>query len=315
MPSGTEVHIGVYDFHERQHAQLLQRRNDLVALLMYLTERRIFFSINHVFSSVTGRRESEDFAWFQEYFPAIETRNSHMLEATNGYAASLAAQWDKIAIGGSDAHALASVGTAYTEVPGARDKEEFFAGLQSGKGVVAGESGCFAKLTRDVFLIGVRNDAREVLDRSDRAAGSARPGHYLSELSRRAFVQPSLGGGGSAPARIHASVPAGSPCRSARWRSGYDRSQSSLEPDSIERSPPDAPRAPLARPAVVPHSHDCGHTGRRRMALVRTRPDSGALRWRASLRRHRGGRFQRRGGDLFVPRPQAHQPAQKTLRN
>ena len=81
MPSGTEVHIGVYDFHERQHAQLLQRRNDLVALLMYLTERRLFFSINHVFSSADGPRDREDFAWFQEYFPAIETRNSHMLES------------------------------------------------------------------------------------------------------------------------------------------------------------------------------------------------------------------------------------------
>ncbi len=83
MPSGTEVHIGVYDFHERQHVQLQQRRNDLVSLLMYLSERRIFFSINHVFSSLTGRRDREDFAWFQEYFPAVETRNSHMLEETN----------------------------------------------------------------------------------------------------------------------------------------------------------------------------------------------------------------------------------------
>jgi predicted metal-dependent phosphoesterase TrpH len=153
MPSGTEVHIGVYDFHERQHAQLLQRRNDLVALLMYLTERRLFFSINHVFSSVTGRRELEDFAWFQEYFPAIETKNSHMLEGTNGYAARLAKQWHKIGIGGSDAHALPSVGTACTEVPGARDKEEFFAGLKQGMGHVRGESGGFAKLTRDVFQI------------------------------------------------------------------------------------------------------------------------------------------------------------------
>ena len=60
MPSGTEAHIGVYDLSERQHTQLLRRRNDLVALLMYLTERRLFFSINHVFSSVTGRREIED---------------------------------------------------------------------------------------------------------------------------------------------------------------------------------------------------------------------------------------------------------------
>ena len=40
MPSGTEVHIGVYDVSEKQHGQLLQRRSDLVSLLMYLTEKR-----------------------------------------------------------------------------------------------------------------------------------------------------------------------------------------------------------------------------------------------------------------------------------
>ena len=50
MPSGNEVHIGVYDITERQHIQLQQRRNDLVSLLMYLTERRLFFSVNHMFS-------------------------------------------------------------------------------------------------------------------------------------------------------------------------------------------------------------------------------------------------------------------------
>jgi predicted metal-dependent phosphoesterase TrpH len=153
MPSGTEVHVGVYDFHERQHAQLQRRRNDLVSLVMYLTERRLFFSINHVFSSVTGRRDPDDFLWFRRYFPAIETRNSHMLEQANGHAAALATRWQKIAIGGSDAHALPSVGTAYTEVCGARDKEDFFAGLRNGMGRVAGESGHFTKLTRDVFLI------------------------------------------------------------------------------------------------------------------------------------------------------------------
>ncbi len=153
MPSGTEVHIGVYDFHERQHVQLQQRRNDLVSLLMYLTERRLFFSINHVFSSLTGPREREDFAWFEAYFPAIEARNGHMLEAANNHAARLARQWDKIALGGSDAHAIASVGTTYTEVPGARDKNEFFDGLRAGAGRVAGESGSFTKLTRDVFSI------------------------------------------------------------------------------------------------------------------------------------------------------------------
>jgi hypothetical protein len=39
MPSGTEVHIGVYDVSEKQHVQLLQRRSDLVALLMYRSWR------------------------------------------------------------------------------------------------------------------------------------------------------------------------------------------------------------------------------------------------------------------------------------
>lgn len=153
MPSGTEVHIGIYDFHERQHEQLQQRRDDLVALLMYLTERRIFFSVNHVFSALTGPREREDFEWFCEYFPAFETRNSHMSRQSNAHAASLAKQWRKIAVGGSDAHAMPSVGTAYTEVPGARDKDEFFAGLRGGIGRVHGESGGFCKLTRDVLII------------------------------------------------------------------------------------------------------------------------------------------------------------------
>jgi predicted metal-dependent phosphoesterase TrpH len=153
MPTGTQIHVGVYDISERQHAQLQQRRNDLVALLMYLTERRLFFSINHVFSSLTGVRQREDFAWFQEYFPAVETRNGHMLERSNEHAQSLAKQWGKIAIGGSDAHALPSAGTTYTEVPGASDKEEFFAGLRSGVGRVGGESGCFTKLTRDCLVI------------------------------------------------------------------------------------------------------------------------------------------------------------------
>lgn len=81
-----------------------------------------------------------------------------MLEETNERAAILAKQWDKIGIGGSDSHALPSVGTAYTEVPGARDKDEFFAGLREGAGVVHGESGSFTKLTRDVLII-----AREMM--------------------------------------------------------------------------------------------------------------------------------------------------------
>ena len=153
MPSGTQVHVGVYDITERQHIELQRRRNDLLSLLAYLSERRILYSVNHVFSALTGQRTREDFDWFRDYFPAMETQNGHMLAQQNEAAAALAARWGKIALGGSDAHALPSVGTAFTEVPGARDKIEFFDGLRAGYGRVHGESGDVRKLTRDVILI------------------------------------------------------------------------------------------------------------------------------------------------------------------
>lgn len=160
MPSGTVAHVGVYDITERQHIELQRRRTDLPALLAYMSERRLFYSINHIFSSLTGARDRADFRWFREYFPAVESLNGHMLEEQNACAARLADIWCKAQIGGSDSHALPSVGSAYTEVAGARNKEEFFAGLRAGRGVARGEAGSFAKLTRDVFVI-IRELLRE----------------------------------------------------------------------------------------------------------------------------------------------------------
>lgn len=83
MPSGTTVHIGVYDLTERQHVEIQRRRDDLLCLLAYLTERRLLFSVNHIFSSLTGRRDREDFSLFESYFPAVETRSGHMLPFHN----------------------------------------------------------------------------------------------------------------------------------------------------------------------------------------------------------------------------------------
>jgi len=45
------------------------------------------------------------------------------------------------------------VGLTYTEVPGARTADEFFAGLRAGWGRVAGEHGSYGSLTADVFSI------------------------------------------------------------------------------------------------------------------------------------------------------------------
>lgn len=153
MPSGTQVHVGVYDMTERHHCEISRRRDDLIRLLAYLSEQRLFFTVNHVFSSVTGRREADDFEWFAEYFLGVEARNGQMLPGANRHASVFARRKRKVQVAGSDAHALVSVGTTYTEVPGARDKDEFFAGLRAGYGRLGGASGSYWKLTRDILLL------------------------------------------------------------------------------------------------------------------------------------------------------------------
>jgi predicted metal-dependent phosphoesterase TrpH len=153
MPSGTLVHIGVYDITDRQHIEIQRRRDDLLCLLAYLTERRLLFGVNHVFSSLTGRRDIEDFAFFRGYFPAVETRSGHMLPFHNREAERFARRLGKAGVGGSDSHAILSVGSTYTEVPGARDKTEFLQGIRAGKAITWGENGSYLKLTRDVLWI------------------------------------------------------------------------------------------------------------------------------------------------------------------
>jgi predicted metal-dependent phosphoesterase TrpH len=153
MPSGTEMHLGVYNMAERDHAEIQRRRADFVSLLMYLTERKLFFSVNHVFSGLTGRRAEEDFNWFASYVPAYETRNGQMWPQANDCAVRLAERLGKVAIAGSDAHTMAGVGRTFTEVRGAQTVDEFFAGLRAGRGTVHGRHGSFTGLTADIYRI------------------------------------------------------------------------------------------------------------------------------------------------------------------
>jgi len=154
LPSGTEMHLGVYDISERDHVEIQRRRGDFEALAAWLGERRLLFSANHVFSGLTGRRVMEDFELFEAAFPTLETRNGHMLACANDHAAALADLAGAGEVGGSDAHAMASVGSAYTVVPGARNKEEYLEGLRRGRGKARGKTGGWWKLTWDVWSIG-----------------------------------------------------------------------------------------------------------------------------------------------------------------
>jgi len=151
-PSGTELHVGVYGISDRHHIELQRRRNDLPRLSAYVCEQRLFAAINHPFSALTGARHSTDFQWFA-VFAGAEVLNAHLARSNNLLAERFAEKCDQIGLGGSDAHTLASAGSAWTEVPGARNREEFLAGLRCGRGYAQGKSGTYAKMTCDVFRI------------------------------------------------------------------------------------------------------------------------------------------------------------------
>jgi len=153
MPSGNELHVGVYGLAERQHVEIQRRRNDLPRLVAYLDEQQLFYSVNHAFSALTGRRSVEDFVWFDGAFPGVEVRNGHVPERGNQMAARMAERSGRAKLGGSDAHTLRSLGSVCTHVPGARNKEEFLEGLRLGRSQVEGSSGNFSRLTRDVLQI------------------------------------------------------------------------------------------------------------------------------------------------------------------
>jgi predicted metal-dependent phosphoesterase TrpH len=154
MPSGNELHVGVYDLTARQHVEIQQRRNDLPRLLAYLNEQDLFYSVNHAFSALTGRRSVDDLVWLDGAFPGVEVRNGHVLDRCNRVAERMAAHSNRATLGGSDAHTLQSLGSVCTYVPGARNKAEFLTGLRQGRARVEGTSGNPWRLTRDLLRIG-----------------------------------------------------------------------------------------------------------------------------------------------------------------
>src|SRR5262249_39735117 len=154
-PNRTEIHVGVYGIDERDHIELQRRRDDVPSLAAYLDQRKIHFSINHVFSSLTGRRLAGDFELFEKLFPAMETLNGQIPGINNTSAALLARDWNKSVVGGSDAHTLASLGGTYTEVSGATGVRAYLHGLRHGRARVRGASGDYFKLTRAIAAIGL----------------------------------------------------------------------------------------------------------------------------------------------------------------
>ena len=154
LPSGTEMHAGVYDITEHDHIELQRRRTDTESLLAYALENRLFVTVNHAYSSLTGRRAEQDFDVFARDFHGVEVANGHMLARANQLAVAFAARYGKPMTAGSDSHSLHGAGRTFTEIPGVRNASEFVTALRRGQGVPHGESGNCWKLTQAISSIG-----------------------------------------------------------------------------------------------------------------------------------------------------------------
>jgi predicted metal-dependent phosphoesterase TrpH len=153
MPSGTEMHAGVYGITDHDHIELQRRRHDVESLLAYAVENRLFVTVNHLYSGLTGPRTEDDFAIFARDFHGVETLNGQMLARSNRLAHDFARRFNKPVVAGSDSHTLAGVARTFTEVPGASNANEFLAGVRRGQSLARGESGDYFKLTAAVFAI------------------------------------------------------------------------------------------------------------------------------------------------------------------
>ncbi|MBN2370334.1 MAG: PHP domain-containing protein [Vicinamibacteria bacterium] len=153
LPGGRAIHVGALDIAECQHQRIAERRNDAEAFFAYCAEERIPLAFNHPFSLSLGPRTEEDFDLALARVDLIETHNGGMPIATNVFARATCRSCGMGAVGGSDAHTRQAIGRAWTEVPGARTKQEYLSGLRRGWTVPSGESGNYARLTRDVISV------------------------------------------------------------------------------------------------------------------------------------------------------------------
>jgi predicted metal-dependent phosphoesterase TrpH len=193
-----KLHIGAYDIDERIHREIQPLRRNVFELCAYLREQDVFFVFNHPFFFLNRQMPFGEYAGFVlPLFDAVEVRNGAMIEAHNTLAETIVGDRRLCgarlaAIGGSDAHTLAAIGTTFTAAPGAT-RAEFLANLRAGRTTVGGRHGGTVRVMREIYgvvfrywlsLLGV---GRQDLSWGRRAIGLA-----FSALSMPAEFIPAL---------------------------------------------------------------------------------------------------------------------------
>jgi predicted metal-dependent phosphoesterase TrpH len=125
---GVRVHLNVFGLDEAQHREVQRLRRDVRELVPYLRQQRLFTSLNHVASGINGPITAPHVAALLPWVHALEINNGSRLPVQNRTAQCLAEACGKVGIAGSDSHTHRGIGHTWTEVPGARTRDEFMRG-------------------------------------------------------------------------------------------------------------------------------------------------------------------------------------------
>ena len=145
------VHLNVLDLTPAQHADIQRLRHDVRELMPYLHQQDIYTSLNHVASGINGPLTAGHLAAVLPWVDGLEVINGTRLPSQNRTAMCLAAASGKPTLGGGDSHTGRGIGLTWTEVPGARTRQDFLAGLRAGRGIAGGAHGGSRTMMSDLW--------------------------------------------------------------------------------------------------------------------------------------------------------------------
>jgi len=153
---GLRVHLGAIGMTEALHRDVQGLRDNVFDVAACLRRHGAFCVMNHLFMLYGDQMELQSYIrQALALAPGLETHNGAMLAQHNDFVAELAAStaaagMRPIAVGGSDAHLLRYVGTAYTSAPGTT-REEFLQNLRAGNTQTGGAHGGHLRLLAEVY--------------------------------------------------------------------------------------------------------------------------------------------------------------------
>jgi predicted metal-dependent phosphoesterase TrpH len=155
---GERLHLGAFGLTERLHRDVQPLRGNAVEAAGFLRSEGVALVLHHPAHLFRGGVDPRSYV--EPLLPlvhAVEVRNATMASGHNDLSAAIVRAWNgRSALaplgqtGGSDAHILRHVGTAWTEVPG-RTREEFLDSLKRGESRALGAHGTTCRLAVEIY--------------------------------------------------------------------------------------------------------------------------------------------------------------------